>query len=223
MDTLRYPALARVLAASKAPQTLKAWRWVNDILPSQASPHWKGDGIYGPGTYLRPSDESPIEGYLKLRSPWRGSKSLLPVYRDDPEYAVRWKLFTEYQISFQNLARLNDQNTEHLWSDEFIGLEGNPLRVGEFNCEEVEALLKKGGFDGALVTGKDVDGGNQVFIPAGKKPPATVLQFHLILRDPELAARIGKKIQQALRKCGNGMLLSFSPVQAPEVEALLSL
>jgi len=220
MNLTQYPALAQVLSA-QSPETVLAWRWTDDILPSQADPHWKGDGIYGEGTYLRPTKEEPLLPYLKTPRAWRGAKSLLPSYRNDPEFAAHWRLYTEYEISFKNIAHLSETNTEQLWSSDFIGTKDNPLKVGKFDCWDVEDLLKKKGFDGMIVLGANVDGGQQVFIPAGKKPVAKTLRYHLFLREQPLAEQIGKKIRSTPQKIRNGWYVSFNAGQAPAVETIL--
>jgi hypothetical protein len=192
------------LEEAASAQAIKVWRIVSNILPAQADPHYRGSGIHGEGTYFRPEKYEPIISAIKT---W-GSKF------DDE---ANWDLFTEYDLTLKNVAHLNDENTERLWSDDYIGLKDNPLKIGKFYCYDVEKLAYKKGFDAVLITGEDVDGGNTLFVPFKSKPKAITKRHHLITKDKSLAAKIGKAIGE---KATSGKV-SFGPEDEKQVSDIL--
>ncbi len=192
---------------------IRAWRAVDDIMLSDADPYYPGDGVLGPGTYLRPH----ISGVDKARS-WRDKNT---DYEGVIYDAKEWYVVTEYELSFKNLAVINDENTDQLWSDDFIGKTGNPLFKGKFSGFDLSNTAKKKGFDGVLVTGADVDGGHQVLIPLGKKPPSKTISHHLVVRSRHLADLISKKVS-AYKKIKGGHLFIVKPSQAEAVDRILA-
>jgi oligoribonuclease (3'-5' exoribonuclease)/GNAT superfamily N-acetyltransferase len=209
MDAKRFWEKRKVESKAE-PRTLKAWRFVRDILISQADPYYPGDGVLGQGTYLRPAEEA-----LPTTMDWAD-----PDYEED-DNPENWMIVTEYNLTFNRLAEINDENTQGLWDSEFTSKGKNPLFEGEIDGWDISDLAKKKGFDGVLVTGEDVDGGNQILIPLGKKPKAQVLKHHLYFRDSNLAKKVAYKIKGRTKKILGGIVVEVLPAKASLVDQIL--
>lgn len=192
----------------------KTWRSVNDVFIKDTDPHWKGDGVLGPGTYHRP------EPQLDYAWSWQN-------VGDDEvneDLAREWYIITEYQIRFKKLATLDKTNTEELWSNNFVGLENNPLFKGKIQNEDISTIAKKKRYDGVLVQGDEdeVDGGNQFLIPSGSKPPFKTIKHHIVFQDEHTAGQVASSIKTKVKKITNGYLVNVSTSQESAVDASLA-
>jgi len=169
---------------------VRVWRAVPDILPSKNVSSWVGWGIYGQGTYFRPETRKVVSF---------------------DEEAVNWAVITEFEITLGKLAHLNDENTSGLDSDIFTGKKGNPLFEGKSIRDEVlGALVKRAKYDAVMITGKDVDGGNQVFIPKGKTFTSSKTISHtLIFKKKAHAELLASAFQESLKRGKYGWEVMF--------------
>ena len=201
--------------------TGKIWRWVNDLDPALADPYFKGNGVLGDGTYFRPESYAPLATELKRATTWVSSEYDVDDTWDLPK---SWELYSEYDASFKKVAHLNNENTDRLWDDDYIGKEGNPLKVGEFSSYDVGKLAKRKGFDAVLVTGEDVDGGNQLLVPTGSrpiiKPKSHAIKFKDKAHAKVLAEHLGVKavgsivkFEHSKAKAVSKVLKGFVPAQ----------
>lgn len=201
--------LKRVEAANVGP--IKAWREIDDLLLGDTTPYWDGGGVLGSGTYLRP--KRPL---LKGED-WNIDDD--DEYDDLPSY---WYIITEYEIRFKNLVTLDKTNTKDLWSNYFVGSEDNPLFKGKIQNEDISDLAIKKRYDGVLVVNGNVDGGDQILIPSGVKPPSKTIKHHVIFRERDLAREVAAYIGTKAKKITDGYLVEVSTSQESKADVILA-
>jgi len=207
----------RLIAALKvlSQASTKAWRSVNDIFLKNTDPFWKGDGVLGSGTYLRPDKPD-----FSFAWSWQN------VGDDEVEedLAREWYIVTEYKIQFKNLVTLDKTNTEELWSNNFVGLENNPLFKGKIQNEDISTLAKKKRYDGVWVRGDqdEVDGGNQILIPTGNKLPYQTIKHYLVFKDKDIATQVASSIGAKPKTIRDGYLVNASTSQESKIDTILA-
>lgn len=187
-----YPAISRVLArSSKLSKTLDLYRGIQDVFPSQVERLYKGEGVFGRGTYYGSYDEV-------ARDYATGA------YNDHS--FERFAFVTHYKASFKNIVTLTEEDVTGLEAASYKRLcttdTGNDkLGFEHETCMEAETLgdlVQELGFDGVELRADDLgvpDGGEQVLIPSGAKPNLKLLNFEVYFNDDELVKKLKKKIK----------------------------
>ena len=167
---------------------MRIFRAVADITPLQNTPHYHGDGVLGEGTYFSHS---------------LGDWPLGSITSDDDQAdnGRNFLVINEFEINTSNSLALNDQNTEGLESMMTLSFTDALKNVGKkIEAYKLSSKLKKLGIEFLIVTGKDVDGGQQVFIPKGMTPKVIKKSFTLHFRSQILAKEFAKTFNQKITR-----------------------
>jgi hypothetical protein len=194
------------------PTKMILYRAVGDIIPSSNKPLWKGCGVFGEGTYHRPD-------YREVTS--FGDNG--PAYGDD---ARCFLIITKFEATFGRLLHLTTDNTDGLVDAgilTFRSLEAKMLGCSKIHSEKLSRKASSQGFSAVLITGAEVEGGNQVLIPAGRKPVSRKLSFSILSRTKALASQLSTLTKIKVIKTRYGYAVRDIPIRnTKQADAILT-